>query len=138
MTARGERELHDGVAQSLLAIAQTAKGLRDEKPLGAAARRDVERIVELAEAALGPGPGPGWPARRGSAPRLSSQELRVLRLAARGLTNREIGARLYISRHTVKEYLSKAMRKLGVDSRVEAVVEADRRGLLDPRLSRAS
>ena len=46
---------------------------------------------------------------------------------------------LTISRHTVKEYLSNAMRKLGVDGRVAAVVEANRRGLLDPSgLSKAS
>ena len=65
-------------------------------------------------------------------PSLSSQELRVLALAAEGCTNREIAGRLHLSRHTVKEYLSNAMRKLGVDSRVSAVVEANRRGLLDP------
>ena len=72
-------------------------------------------------------------------PSLSSQELRVLTLAAEGFTNREIGSRLHLSHHTVKEYLSNAMRKLGVDSRVSAVVEAGRRGLLDPsRLPKAS
>ena len=72
-------------------------------------------------------------------PSLSSQELRVLALAAEGFTNREIAGRLFLSRHTVKEYLSNAMRKLGVDSRVSAVVEANRRGLLDPSgLSKAS
>jgi DNA-binding NarL/FixJ family response regulator len=64
--------------------------------------------------------------------RLTGQELSVVRLAAQGYTNREIGARLYLSRHTVKEYLSHAMRKLEVDSRVAAVVEAGRRGLLGP------
>jgi DNA-binding NarL/FixJ family response regulator len=70
---------------------------------------------------------------------LSNQELRVLALAAEGCTNREIAGRLFLSRHTVKEYLSNAMRKLGVDSRVSAVVEASRRGLLDPSgLSKAS
>jgi DNA-binding NarL/FixJ family response regulator len=70
---------------------------------------------------------------------LSSQELRVLALAAEGCTNREIAGRLFLSRHTVKEYLSNAMRKLGVDSRVSAVVEAGRRGLLDPSgMSKAS
>jgi DNA-binding NarL/FixJ family response regulator len=70
---------------------------------------------------------------------LTEQELRVLELAAQGFTNREIGARLYLSRHTVKEYLSHAMRKLEVDSRVAAVVEAGRRGLLGPiPLSKAS
>ena len=72
-------------------------------------------------------------------PRLTAQELSVIRLAAEGYTNPEIGARLYLSRHTVKEYLSHAMRKLGVESRVEAVVEAGRRGLLGPvPLSKAS
>ena len=51
--------------------------------------------------------------RRGAAdPKLSRQELKVLRLVAEGLTNPEIGSRLYLSRHTVKEYLSHAMRKL--------------------------
>lgn len=64
--------------------------------------------------------------------RLTEQELSVIRLAAQGYTNREIGARLYLSRHTVKEYLSHAMRKLGVESRVAAVVEAGHRGLLGP------
>jgi DNA-binding NarL/FixJ family response regulator len=71
--------------------------------------------------------------------RLTDQELSVIRLAAQGFTNREIGARLYLSPHTVKEYLSHAMRKLGVESRVAAVVEAGRRGLLGPvPLSKAS
>ncbi|HEY2938252.1 MAG TPA: response regulator transcription factor [Gaiellaceae bacterium] len=71
--------------------------------------------------------------------RLTEQELSVIRLAAEGFTNREIGARLYLSPHTVKEYLSHAMRKLGVESRVAAVVEAGRRGLLGPvPLSKAS
>lgn len=69
---------------------------------------------------------------RTARPRLSDQELSVVRLAAQGLTNREIGARLYLSPHTVKEYLSHAMRKLEVDSRVAAVVEAGRRGLIGP------
>jgi two-component system, NarL family, response regulator DevR len=76
---------------------------------------------------------------RASRPRLTEQELSVVRLAAQGFTNREIGARLYLSRHTVKEYLSHAMRKLDVDSRVAAVVEAGQRGLLGPMpLSKAS
>ena len=72
-------------------------------------------------------------------PRLTGQELSVIRLAAQGYTNRQIGAQLYLSRHTVKEYLSHAMRKLGVESRVAAVVEAGRLGLLGPvPLSKAS
>jgi DNA-binding NarL/FixJ family response regulator len=64
-------------------------------------------------------------------PKLSGQELRVLRLVAEGLTNPEIGARLYLSRHTVKEYLSHAMRKLEVANRMEAVRKASELGLID-------
>lgn len=70
-------------------------------------------------------------ANRPAPPILTKQELRVLRLAAQGLTNPQIGAQLFLSRHTVKEYLSSAMRKLGVGSRTEAVIEVSRRGLLD-------
>ena len=70
--------------------------------------------------------------RRGAAdPKLSRQELKVLRLVAEGLTNPEIGARLYLSRHTVKEYLSHAMRKLEVTNRIEAVRKATELGLIE-------
>jgi DNA-binding NarL/FixJ family response regulator len=70
--------------------------------------------------------------RRGAdAPKLSRQELKVLRLVAEGLTNPEIGARLYLSRHTVKEYLSHAMRKLEVTNRIEAVRKAIELGLIE-------
>jgi DNA-binding NarL/FixJ family response regulator len=60
--------------------------------------------------------------------KLSNQELRILQLAAEGFTNREIGLRLYLSPHTVKEYLSNAMRKLNSKSRIAAVMEARRQG----------
>jgi len=63
--------------------------------------------------------------------KLTRQELKVLRLVAEGLTNPEIGRRLYLSRHTVKEYLSHAMRKLEVSNRVEAVRKATELGLLE-------
>jgi DNA-binding NarL/FixJ family response regulator len=106
------------------------------KDVEAAALLDAVRRAAAGERVVDP--------RAGAAifrapPSLSSQELRVLALAAEGFTNREIAGRLFLSRHTVKEYLSNAMRKLGVDSRVSAVVEASRRGLLDPSgLPRAS
>jgi DNA-binding NarL/FixJ family response regulator len=69
--------------------------------------------------------------RRAGDPTLSRQELKVLRLVAEGLTNPEIGARLYLSRHTVKEYLSHAMRKLEVGNRIEAVRRATELGLIE-------
>lgn len=62
---------------------------------------------------------------------LTVQERKIIELAAEGCSNPQIGARLYLSRHTVKEYLSNAMRKLDATSRVAAVLEAERRGLIN-------
>jgi DNA-binding NarL/FixJ family response regulator len=59
---------------------------------------------------------------------LTSRELEVLRLAARGLTNRAIGHALEISHRTVQGHLANIYGKLGVNSRTEAVTEALRRG----------
>ncbi|MCX7855795.1 MAG: response regulator transcription factor, partial [Anaerolineae bacterium] len=59
---------------------------------------------------------------------LTPRELDVLRLAARGLTNRAIGYELGISHRTVQGYLASIYGKLGVSSRTEAVTEAIRRG----------
>lgn len=50
---------------------------------------------------------------------LSRREQQVVHCLAEGLTNREIGARLGLSRHTVKNYLLKIFDKLGVSNRVE-------------------
>jgi DNA-binding NarL/FixJ family response regulator len=61
---------------------------------------------------------------------LSPRELAVLRLVARGESNKEIGARLHIGEATVKTHLLHAFGKLGVDDRTAAVTEALRRGLL--------
>ena len=52
---------------------------------------------------------------------LTGRELDVARLVAEGLTNGEIGARLYLSEGTVRNYLSRAFAKLGVTRRAEVV-----------------
>ena len=59
---------------------------------------------------------------------LTPSELEVVRLAAEGLTNPEIGQRLFISRRTVQTHLAHAFRKLDLSSRVELAAEAVRRG----------
>ena len=50
---------------------------------------------------------------------LTRREQQVVALLAEGLTNREIGARLGLSRHTIKNYLLKIFDKVGVSNRVE-------------------
>jgi DNA-binding CsgD family transcriptional regulator len=50
---------------------------------------------------------------------LSKRELEVVRSLAEGLTNREIGERLGLSQHTIKNYLFRVYDKLGVSSRLE-------------------
>jgi LuxR family maltose regulon positive regulatory protein len=61
---------------------------------------------------------------------LSEREVEVLVLIAEGLTNREIGQRLYISQGTVKAHTSNIYGKLGVKSRTQAVACAQTLGLL--------
>jgi DNA-binding NarL/FixJ family response regulator len=64
---------------------------------------------------------------------LSQRELEVLELVARGSTNREAAAKLFISEATVKTHLLHVYAKLGVSDRAAAVGEAYDRGLLRPR-----
>jgi DNA-binding NarL/FixJ family response regulator len=54
----------------------------------------------------------------------------VLRLAGRGLSNRDIGDYLGLTEGIVKSYLVNIFGKMGVRSRTEAVLEAIRRGWL--------
>ena len=49
--------------------------------------------------------------------RLTSQEVEIVKLAAAGLTNREIGLQLYLSHRTVASHLYRAFPKLGITSR---------------------
>jgi DNA-binding NarL/FixJ family response regulator len=60
---------------------------------------------------------------------LSSRELDVLRLIARGMENAEIAETLGISPRTAKNHVSNILAKLGLPSRVQAAIYAVRRGL---------
>jgi DNA-binding NarL/FixJ family response regulator len=61
---------------------------------------------------------------------LTPRELQVLRLIADGADNAAIGRELSISPHTVKQYVTNILEKLGVRSRVQAAVYAVRAGLV--------
>jgi DNA-binding CsgD family transcriptional regulator len=61
---------------------------------------------------------------------LSQREREVLRYVPSVLSAAEIGAELYLSVNTVKTHLRSIYRKLGVNRRREAVIEAHRHGLL--------
>jgi DNA-binding NarL/FixJ family response regulator len=61
---------------------------------------------------------------------LSEREAAVLEAVARGLSNREIGRKLWISEQTVKFHLRNVYRKLGITSRTEAARYAYRTGLV--------
>ena len=61
---------------------------------------------------------------------LSEREIEVLKLAARGLSNKDIATKLFISKRTVQGHLGSIFNKLNVGSRTEAVFRAVKRGLL--------
>lgn len=69
---------------------------------------------------------------RGDDQRLTSRELEVLAAVARGGSNAQIGAELFISEATVKTHLLRVFTKLGVDDRTRAVTVAIQRGILPP------
>ena len=63
-------------------------------------------------------------AKKGSGGVLSTRELEILLLAARGLSNREIGEKLHIAEATVRRHLANAYSKMEVSSRAEATRKA--------------
>ena len=95
----------------------------------AGARRDAARaLASMRELGIGrkrrgarKRPPHGWES-------LTPSELEVVRLAADGLTNPQIGQRLFISPRTVQTHLAHVFRKLDLSSRVELAAEAARRG----------
>jgi DNA-binding NarL/FixJ family response regulator len=61
---------------------------------------------------------------------LSERELDVLKLLAQGYTNAEISGRLYLSKGTVRNYVSSILAKLGVEDRTQAAILAVKHGLV--------
>jgi DNA-binding NarL/FixJ family response regulator len=104
---------------------------RDElfRAVEAAARGEAVLSPSVATKLLGQVRAPAPPVMKEA---LSQRELEVLGLVARGSTNREAAAHLFISEATVKTHLLHIYAKLGVKDRAAAVAEAFERGLLTP------
>jgi DNA-binding NarL/FixJ family response regulator len=71
-------------------------------------------------------------ARPSGLDQLTERELEVARLVARGLSNSEIGAALFVSETTVKTHVGRVLMKLGLRDRVQVVVLAYESGLVHP------
>ncbi|QAY64131.1 response regulator transcription factor [Xylanimonas allomyrinae] len=63
---------------------------------------------------------------------LTHQEQRILALIGQGMTNRQIGAELFLAEKTVKNYVSSLLAKLGLERRVQAAVLATKLGRAEP------
>jgi DNA-binding NarL/FixJ family response regulator len=116
----------DEAAAAWRAARETASRLR-AAPLGAALD-DLARRAGLDPGTGnrgGHGGGPGGP---GPLAALTDREREVLSLLARGLSNREIGAELFITPKTASVHVSNILAKLGAGSRTEAAAIAYREG----------
>jgi DNA-binding NarL/FixJ family response regulator len=58
--------------------------------------------------------------------KLTEQERKILALIAEGLTNRQIGERMFLAEKTVKNYVSSILAKLGLERRTQAAVLASK------------
>jgi DNA-binding CsgD family transcriptional regulator len=124
--ARGERELASAAAAQALDVAGV---------LGAGwLAGEIEGLAARARLTLG-GREPAAPEPHAEAPAadpfgLTPRERQVLELLARGATNREIGAELFMAEKTASVHVSRILAKLDVRSRTEAAAVAHRLGLV--------
>jgi DNA-binding CsgD family transcriptional regulator/tetratricopeptide (TPR) repeat protein len=121
---RHAESLLSGRPRGAAAVDALRKADRAARALGAQPLLDeiadlaVRGRVELVETRPGPPAEP--PSPRGPLDALTARELDVLTELAKGLTNREIAARLYISEKTVGVHVSRIFAKIGVHTRVQA------------------
>jgi DNA-binding CsgD family transcriptional regulator len=124
LAARGPRGHAVGalVEAHRLATELGAEPLRGEiEGVARRARVDLDRQRQAADR----------PPKSDTAFGLTARELEVLGLLVAGLTNREIGGRLFISENTAGVHVSNILGKLGVSRRMEAAATAHRLGLIE-------
>jgi len=103
---KGESQLDPGVARKVLAEFQR---LADPGPVASPVKPPTDLVIEP----------------------LTPREEQVLELLVEGLSNKEIGARLFLTEGTIKNYVSTIIAKLQANDRTHAVVTAIRHGLVD-------
>ena len=137
------RELHPDTQIVVLTAQRDPSFAAEALRLGAAGYLPKEaaegQLLEALRAAVGGGTylepqlGARLAATTSSGPaELSARELEVLRLIARGLTNREIAERLFLSVRTIESHRARLQRKLELTRRSELVEYALERGLVEP------
>lgn len=122
-TGYGSLDLEFEMARSLLSLGMVQRRFKK----WGAARSSLERAAEIFD----DGGSPGWAnrareelkrlsGRRAGPPNeLTPTETRVVRLAANGMSNKQIAAELFVTVNTVEGHLSRAYAKLGVSSRAQ-------------------
>lgn len=120
----------DSDADILAAVEAGASGyLLKDSPLDALL--DAVRAAARGETVLAPYVAGRLLTRlRSDLPELTARELEIVELVSQGLSNREIGRRLFISEATVKSHLVHVFDKLDATSRTAAVAQARARGLI--------
>ncbi len=106
-----------------LAIAVTAVAAGDALLAPAVTRRLIERFASMPDPGTKPPPGYA---------ELTDREREVFAMVARGLTNRQIAARLVVSEATVKTHVARIFSKLDLHDRAQAVVLAYESGIVRP------
>ncbi|MGD9701951.1 MAG: response regulator [Acidimicrobiia bacterium] len=96
-------------------------------------REALDVLAEDRAPRLAPRPVAGSVAAGDVTIELSPREIEVLGCLAEGLTNAQIGNRLYVSRETVKTHVAHVLRKLDVEDRSAAATKAGTLGLLADR-----
>jgi DNA-binding NarL/FixJ family response regulator len=124
--------LKDASSEQLVQAIRAVR--RGESPLQpSVAAKLVARIARSQESAPPPAPAPAYPQPTGGSTGmplddLTEREREILRLLAKGESNREIGEALFITEGTVKNHVSNILSKLGLRDRTQAALWARTHG----------